>query len=86
MAEASRSPACILLLYGIPGSGKTMLSASLLEQCKRKLQGTAVTSEASQADREEGDGERQATNLKIFVVHFDEFYPPDTREQEVSQN
>ena len=78
MAEAKVSPACILLVCGIPGSGKTMLAASLLEHCRKELQGAV----GSEGGRVEGDIGPSA-NWNLFAIHFDDFYPPDLREQEV---
>lgn len=77
MAEtyaAVSSPACILLVYGIPGSGKTTLSRALLEHYK----GSSGLKEASQTK-----GSGSGSKWNFFAVHFDEFYPPDLREQEV---
>ena len=78
MASAA-SPACILLVYGIPGSGKTTLSRALLEHYKGEEKGVSGR-EASQI--KEAEGGRSKWNL--FAVHFDEFFPPDLREQEVT--
>lgn len=79
MADSSTaSPACILLVYGIPGSGKTTLSRALLEHYKGEEKGASGLKEASQI---KGDGNISKWNF--FAVHFDEFYPPDLREQKV---
>ena len=110
------SPACILLIYGIPGSGKTMLSTALLEKTSREF-GVAAEREAgggAEREKREGgsgtegekreaggrtegekreagggtegeEGDSRLTNNCIFyAVHFDEFYPPDLREQGVN--
>lgn len=74
--ESAASPACILLVYGIPGSGKTTLSRALLEHCKSEVSGR----QASQAKRAEGS----KSKWNWIAVHFDEFFPPDLREQEVT--
>ena len=66
------SPACILLVYGIPASGKTMLATALLEHCRRQR-------ETGQAWMQGDVGISPSWN--IYAVHFDEFYPPDLRER-----
>ena len=78
MASAA-SPVCILLVYGIPGSGKTTLSRALLEHCKGEEKKGVSAGEASQAKGEES----ARSKWNWFAVHFDEFFPPDLREQEV---
>lgn len=78
MASAA-SPASLLLVYGIPGSGKTTLSRALLEHCRSKGEEEEGVEASQQAKR---DGGRSKWNL--FAIHFDEFYPPDLREQEVT--
>ena len=55
MASAS---CCILLVYGIPGSGKSMLTDYLCS--------------------ESGEG-------AMVPIHFDHFYPPDTRARPISK-
>lgn len=80
MASAA-SPVCILLVYGIPGSGKTTLSRALLEHCKgEEDKGVSAGEARSQAKGEEG----ARSKWNWFAVHFDEFFPPDLREQEVT--
>ena len=80
MAEPTTvSPACILLVYGIPGSGKTTLSRALLEHCK------GVSGRETGKEKEDGgSGLSRTMNWSFYAVHFDEFYPPDLREHEVS--
>ena len=76
--ESARvSPACILLVYGIPGSGKTVLTTALLQHCRGALQEAG----SSQAERDTLPGR----SWNVYGVHFDEFYPPDTRGTEVSR-
>ena len=73
--RGSVSPACILLVFGVPGSGKTMLTTALIQHCSREFHG-AVEGGASRAE-----GTERSWN--VYAVHFDEFYPPDTRDAEV---
>lgn len=54
-------PACIVLIYGLPASGKTLLTTSLVEEADTKT-----------------------TNW--IAVHFDDFYPLDTRSEAVAQD
>lgn len=58
MEEELLCPCCLLLILGIPASGKTLLARAIL---KRRTQDTAVS------------------KWIWFGVHFDDFYPPDTR-------
>ena len=58
-------PACIVLVYGLPASGKTLLTTSLVEYSSK-------------------DTDMMFRNW--IAVHFDDFYPPDTRYENDSQN
>ena len=86
MAESSSwtvSPACILIVYGIPGSGKTVLSTALLEQTGGGF-GVAVEIEVGRGREEEERDPGLTKDWVFYAVHFDKFYPPDLREREVN--
>ena len=55
-------PICLLLVFGIPASGKTFLSRSILDHVSK-------------------EGQSEWTWL---AIHFDDFYPPDSRSKPVS--
>lgn len=56
--SAVMDPSCLLLIFGIPGSGKTLLTHSIVQQ----LAATTVQQ-----------------NWTWLTIHYDDFYPPDTR-------
>lgn len=57
---ASASTCCILLVYGIPGSGKSLLTDYL---CSESV----------------------SVPWPLLPLHFDSFYPPDTRTTPVAE-
>ena len=60
-----------------------MLSTALLEETSREF-GVATEREAGGGTEGEERDSRLTNNCIFYCVHFDEFYPPDLREQGVN--
>ncbi len=69
LMDMESRPACIVLIYGIPGSGKTLLT--------RHLSFTSARRDPCEGEHASVVGSER--DWETVPVHFDDFLPPDLR-------